>query len=246
MLLIGTFLAPRIPQPGGYHRFADHRMLLGIPHALNVLSNLAFLLVGGMGIAYVLKNRDLDARWSYFVLFLGVALTCFGSSYYHLDPGNARLVWDRLPMTLGFTGLLVATLSERVDARLERLLAPLIVYGFASIAYWHWTETRGVGDLRPYLIVQFAPLLLVPIVVLMFPAKFTRGQDIFIAVLFYALAKVVELGDDQVFAALGGTVSGHSLKHLLAAAGAYWLLRMLKHRVRLPAASSVEPVAAGV
>jgi hypothetical protein len=240
VLIVGTFLSPRLPQPGGYHTFADHRTLFGVPHALNVLSNLAFLAVGGVGIVYVLKHPELAARRSYFVLFLGVALTCFGSSYYHLGPGNERLVWDRLPMTLGFTGLFVAALCERVDVRLESLLAPLIVYGFATVAYWRWTETQQAGDLRPYLLLQFAPLLLVPLLVLLFPPKFSRGYDIFIAIGFYAFAKVVELGDDQVFAALGGLISGHSLKHLLAAFGVYWLLRMLKKREPV----TVAPVAA--
>jgi hypothetical protein len=230
MLVIGLFLQPRIPQPGGYHHFADVRSIAGIPHALNVLSNLGFLAVGIMGMFYAASTPHLHARWSYFVLFAGVALTCFGSSYYHWDPGNERLVWDRLPMTIGFTGLFVAILAERVHSRAPLLLVPLITFGLFSVAYWHWTERQGAGDLRPYLLVQFLPLLLIPVMLLLFTPKFTRGADIFVAIALYGLAKIVELGDDQVFAGLGGTISGHSLKHLLAALAVYWLLRMLQKR----------------
>jgi hypothetical protein len=90
-------------------------------------------------------------RWPYAALFAGTALTAIGSAYYHLAPGNWPLVWDRLPMTVGFMGLLTAVLAERVGHRIaRRLFVPLVVFGAASVAYWYRSEGRGAGDLRPY------------------------------------------------------------------------------------------------
>lgn len=43
-----------IPQPLSYHNFADTRRLLGIPRAFDVLSNLPFLIVGLLGMAFTL------------------------------------------------------------------------------------------------------------------------------------------------------------------------------------------------
>jgi hypothetical protein len=109
-----VFLLPPIPQSQAYHSFADQRTMLGIPRCLDVVSNAPFLLVGLLGIAFLIRRPAQDEpahfiesreRWHYFFFFLGVTLTSLGSSYYHLAPGNERLVWDRLPMTLGFMSL---------------------------------------------------------------------------------------------------------------------------------------------
>jgi len=59
------------------------------------------------------------------------------------------------------------------------------------------------------------------------PQRYTRGSDLAIVVGFYALAKVLETFDTPIFAA-GRIVSGHTLKHLAAAAAGYCILRMLQ------------------
>lgn len=226
-----------IPQPQSYHDFADRREFFGIPNFFDVVSNLPFLLIGLWGAALVLRRAALSEtfitpaeRWPYFILFLGVVLTCFGSGYYHLAPDNARLVWDRLPMTLGFMSLLAAVMAERIHLKLGlRSLAPLLVLGLASVVEWHWSEQRGEGDLRFYLMVQFFPLLAIPLLLALLPPRYTLGNYFIVALGFYGLAKVFEFFDREIFA-LGGVVSGHTLKHLTAAAAIWWLLRMLMKR----------------
>jgi hypothetical protein len=235
------YFVPRIPQPLAYHDFADQRTLLGIPNALNVLSNLPFLFVGVAGVLFIWRQPPYPAgrhfvsgaeRWPWLIFFFGVTLTCVGSSWYHLAPDNPRLVWDRLPMTLGFMSLFAVMLAERIDLRAGlRLLAPLLLAGLGSVLYWHWTELGGGGDLRPYAAVQFLPLLAIPLVLLLFPPRYTRAADIWVALAWYGLAKLLEGLDGHIYHLAGQIISGHSLKHLAAAASAWWLLRMLRRRV---------------
>ena len=244
VILVIAFQAP-IPQPQSYHDFADQRVFFGAPNCFDVLSNLPFLLVGLWGAVFALRRAQTGVgphatpsdtfitaaeHWPYLVLFLGVLLTCLGSAYYHLAPDNARLVWDRLPMTLGFMSLLAAVVAERINLKLGlRSLVPLLALGLASVVQWHLSEQRGEGDLRFYLMVQFFPLLAIPLLLVLLPPRYTRGSDLVIALGIYGLAKVFELLDREIFA-LAGVVSGHTLKHLTAAIAIWWLLRMLKKR----------------
>ena len=236
-----VFLLPPIPQDPAYHNFADQRRLAGIANALDVLSNVPFALVGGMGLLLVRSSRkglaDPRERWPYAVFFLGVLLTSPGSAYYHLAPDSGRLVWDRLPMALAFSALLAAVLTERVSARTGPwLLATLALLGMGSVAYWHWTELLGRGDLRPYILVQFYSLLALALILFLFPPRYNRGADFAVALALYGLAKIFELLDAPVYN-LGGLTSGHTLKHLIAAAAVYVLLRMLQHRKKLAGAN---------
>jgi hypothetical protein len=223
-------LIPPIPQDQAYHSFADQRGFFGMPNFLNVISNAPFLLTGVAGLVYVFGTGsrsflDPGERWAYVILFVGVALTCFGSGYYHAAPADQRLVWDRLPMTLGFMSFFSATISERINTRLgQLLLVPLVLIGGASVFYWDIS-----GDLRPYVGVQFYPLIAIPLATVLFKSRYTRGSDIALIIGFYAGAKVLEQLDAQILA-VGNIVSGHSLKHV-AAAGATWaILRMIKLR----------------
>jgi len=231
-----VFTRPPISQDPGYHWMADQRPLLGIPNCLNVLSNVPFLFVGLWGLAAVLRPgifRDPGERWAYVVLFCGAAVTCFGSSYYHLAPDNSRLVWDRLPMTLGFMGLLSAVIAERLSPALGKmLLIPLLLIGVGSVLYWNWTESHGVGDLRPYILVQFGSLLLVVLLLLLYPARYSGSACIWGALASYALAKVFEATDKPIFA-MGHIVSGHTLKHLAAAGGVAFLAAMVQARQKI-------------
>jgi len=252
--IAAVLLHGRIPQDPGYHLFADQRVLLGVRNCLNVLSNFPFLLVGTAGLWFVLRSvatkgansfLERKERWPYAVLFLGVALTCFGSSYYHLAPSNDRLVWDRVPMTLGFTGLLAAVIAERISVRAGlRLLFPLVVTGVWSVFYWHQTELAGKGDLRIYLLVQFLPVVAILLLMLLFPPRYTRGRDLLVVLGLYALAKSFELCDRQIFT-LGHVFSGHTLKHLAAVVSVYWILRMLERRAPREASVRTQPERGG-
>jgi Ceramidase len=231
----GALLVPPIPQDPAYHRFADDRTLLGVPNALDVLSNLPFTVVGILGIAAVLASHRISfgepaERRAYVVFFVGVLFTGLGSAYYHLAPDNDRLVWDRLPMMVAFMALLAAIVTERVGVREgTRLLVPFVTIGVGSVLQWHLTERAGAGDLRLYAVVQFLPLLVVPVLMGLYASRYTRGGDIIGVVLLYGLAKVFELSDAVVFE-MGRLVSGHTLKHLSAAAATWWVLRMLTKR----------------
>ena len=208
-------MAP-ITQDQGYHTFADTRPLLGIPNFWNVVSNLPFVAVGAAGLAWF--RRDAAAT----ALFVGILLTGFGSSYYHLAPDDGTLFWDRLPMTIGFMALLAGALGERFgEAAGRRALWPLLLLGAASLMWWRWT-----GDLRPYVWVQFYPCLVLPILYWWFPD--TTGTALLItAAAVYGPSKVFEYFDRAIYAASGDMVSGHTVKHLAAAAACYALLRYI-------------------
>ncbi len=233
--LVLIMALPPIAQDPAYHDFADRRGLLGIPGFLNIATNLAFLVVGAAGIILCATQKDLGARWAWLACFIGVALVCLGSSYYHFAPDNGTLVWDRLPMSVGFMGLLVAVLSEYVNPRLERiLLAPAILLGIGSVIYWHYTD-----DLRLYVLVQFLPLLLLPAIWLLFNSPYTHRGLLLLALAIYVVSKLAEYYDQAVFAATGNILSGHSLKHLLAALSLFVVYTMLRRRApRIPPARS--------
>lgn len=224
-----------IAQPADYHTFADQRALLGIANYMNVLSNLAFLLVGGLGVAALLRQSALPGgldtlRPAYLAFFAGALLIGLGSGWYHLAPDNARLVWDRLPMTVSFMALVAVVVGEHIDPRLgRRLLWPLIAIGVGSVLYWALGEARGQGDLRPYVLVQFLPLVLLPLILLLWRSAFGEARHLWVLIGLYALAKGFELADGALFAA-GGLISGHSLKHLAAAVAMAMLLRALLRR----------------
>ena len=241
-----VFCLPPIPQDLSYHTFADDRTMLGIPNFQNVASNLPFLVVGGLGLRLLLRRDAVRPggpvlepaeRWPLVVLFAGVLLTGFGSSWYHLAPDNDRLVWDRLPMTVAFMGFFASMIAERIGVRAGTwLLGPLVWLGFASVLNWHMGEQRDAGDLRLYGFVQFYPLVTIPLMLYLFPARYTRSGDVIIALAWYFLAKVLEAGPvDRGLYDMGHLTSGHALKHLAAALGAYWLFLMVRNRRPVPA-----------
>lgn len=133
-------------------------------------------------------------------------------------------------MTIAFMSLFTFIIAERISLSAgRRLFLPLLAVGVGSVVYWHLGELHGGGDLRFYALVQFFPLLAIPLMLVLFPPRYTRTADLFGVVGWYVLAKIFELFDAQIFA-LGEFVSGHTLKHLASALAAYWILRMLRTR----------------
>jgi len=223
-----VFVAP-ISQPLAYHGFSDPRGWLGIPNFGDVVSNVPFVIVGLYGLWVVSKRTDpgtwsQDARLPLVVFFIGVALVGPGSAYYHWAPDNATLFWDRLPMTVGFMGLLSAVIWDRIGMR--PALPVLVVVGVLSAVYWHITD-----DLRAYILVQFLPVLLIPLIMGLWPhGKWITWRAILWAFVFYALAKLTEHFDAEVLALLGESVSGHTIKHLFAAMGPLAVALSLRHQ----------------
>lgn len=233
--IVVALFVPAVPQDPAFHDFADKRLWLGVPNFGDTVSNLGFLVVGLLGLYRILgpDRKVLFAQASdaipYVVTFFSVTLVTVGSGYYHFGPENMTLMWDRLPITLAFMGIFSAVVADRIDRRAGLLLLPvLLIAGVGSVLYWHFTELAGHGDLRPYGITQFFPMVVIPLIVYLFrPGRYTDGQSIAWIFGFYVLAKVFEVLDHQVFNVLGGLVSGHSLKHLAAAMASYVLLRMV-------------------
>lgn len=239
MIVAVLLLVDPIPQSPAYHAFADARAFLGISNFWNVLSNLPFLWVGAAGLIAIHRQRlqlaDEHLVTAYWVFFYGIALTAFGSGWYHLAPSNASLAWDRLPMTIGFAGMLTIIVCDLVSVRAGRLLLwPMLAVGAGSVLYWVYTESIGAGDLRPYALVQFLPMLLIMMILIQHRRETARTRVYWLMLGWYVLAKVLEYFDAQIFAA-GELLSGHSLKHVAAAMAPWVLLRALqKATVRAP------------
>lgn len=234
--VVALLYSGRIPQDPTYHNFSDSKTYFSVPNALNVLSNIPFILVGFYGVfslmwgkltsSTLIKSNEL----AYWVLFLGTAFVGFGSSYYHLSPSNETLVWDRLPMTIAFMSLYSIIICEFVSVKYCRAtLIFLLMSGTISVLYWWYTESHGVGDLRYYIVVQFFPVITIPIILLFFRSKFTLVSAYWVLLLLYVLAKLVEYFDHQIHGALS-VLSGHSIKHIFPAIGILYLLHAYKTR----------------
>lgn len=239
IVLIGVVLfLPPYPQDPGYHVFADTRLVCYVPRFGDVVSNIAFVSVGLLGLwaltgvrARVIFKRPLDAV-PYLTFYAGVALTGFGSAYYHWEPTTDRLFWDRLPMTLAFTSLTAAFVADRLDQTIgvTRVLPILAAIGVTSLLYWRWTESVGAGDLRLYGLIQFGPFIFLPALNRLFPDRcYTDGRFLFAMIVVYGLAIFLEKADHQVFELTGGLISGHTLKHFFAGAACLGPLAMLQN-----------------
>lgn len=225
---------PPIPQDPAYHAFADCTALFTVPNFWNVASNAPFLVAGVFGLWALPKLQPQLATSSYLVFCLGAMLVGIGSAYYHYAPTSDTLVWDRLPMTIAFMGLFSIVIEDRASTRLgRRLLWPLVFVGISSVLYWDWTELQGRGDLRAYGLVQFLPMLLIPLMLITGKGGGLRAPWLGAALGSYVLAKLAEHFDAAIYAATG-FVSGHSLKHVLGALAVLWAL-LAMHQPPMPA-----------
>ena len=229
---IVAFIDP-IAQNPGYHGFADKNVFADIPNFLNVISNLPFVIIGIYGLTLVAKAKPLQSfAIMYSILFAGIIFTGFGSGYYHYHPDSNTLVFDRLPMTLVFMSFLSATISECINVKAGiRVLFPLLILGIVSVLWWHHTEVIGNGDLRFYGLVQFYPVIFIPLILLLFPsAEYNKGTRLFIwIIVWYVIAKIFEEYDKEIFN-LTGIVSGHSLKHLAASVSTWYIALIFKRK----------------
>lgn len=237
-----------IHQPEGYHDFADQTLIWGVPHFCDVTSNLGFALAAFWGWMRIAPNREhpeLCHGYAGYRLFLaGLFLTALGSTWYHLAPDNARLVWDRLPIALACAGLLAGVLGDVRGRNGRDLTTWLALAAIASVAWWYFTDLAGAGDLRPYLLLQALPILLIPLWQWIYKAPAADRLAFGGALAIYIVAKLTELNDHAI-AALLGPLTGHTLKHLLATGAATLIVGRLVFRVRAqrPACAAACPPA---
>jgi len=247
-MTVVAFLLDPYPQDPGYHCLADDREILGIPHVGDVVSNLAFLLVGIAGLMFVLgpKGRTLlkapGERLPYGAFFAALVLVTWGSTYYHWAPSNGPLFWDRLPITIGFMALLAAFIADRIDLGWGvRALPVLMILGAAVTYQWLLSEgteplscdDAGRGDLRFYILLQAVAVVSIVLMCWLFPARNTNIRYVWLMLLWYGIGKVLEFPAVDVWVyGLRGWVSGHTLKHLVSAVATYMVLAMLMEKSR--------------
>jgi len=240
---IGPIVAVALMHPvirgPGFHRYADARDWLGIPHVGDVLSNLPFVIVGIVGLVLsrtvTLVPRGLVQL--FFAAVLGIGL---GSAAYHVHPMDATLVFDWMPIGIALSWLTALVLADRVDRRLGTIAAFVLPLAAATSVVWWWAGggTAG-GDMRWYVVLQLLFVVLVPVIVVLYPKGALSRTDLLLGVACFIAARLLHAGDRRILEATG--VSGHALKHLAAGVAAYFVLRAIA-RARpaaetLPAAS---------
>jgi hypothetical protein len=223
-LVFGVFIA----QHSDYHAFADQRSLLNLPFAADVLSNLPFAFVGAFGLAlmaqqnYIAEHKIQLRLFS--LSFWGLILTAAASSFYHFSPNNFGLSIDRLGMTSAFAGIIGLAVATRVSDR-AGLASALAILILAPVSIMHWHQT---GNLLLWSLLQGGGIL--ALILLALRPTETKSISIQLGwiIALYVLAKVLELSDHQIYEWSQQTISGHSLKHLAAAAAAWPLIQALR------------------
>jgi len=236
-----TFTFPPIPQDQQYLLFADNRSFWGIPNFGDVVSNVPFSLVGVLGLLALGRHWKDKTRFTnqleavpFFFVFIGLILLGPCSTYFHLAPSNDTLVWDRLPMTLVFMAFFSTIIAERIHLKSGLVLLPvLLVVGGGSVIYWSVTESAGQGDLRAYALVQFLPILIIPVIFILFKPKYTGGRYLIEVIAWYGLAKIFELLDHRIYALTLNLMSGHTAKHLAAALAVFGLVKYIRYRQKV-------------
>jgi len=227
LMVICFAVMPPIAQDPRYHAFADGRTLHGVPNFWNVISNVPFFVVALYGVKNFRSRIAFVEPWeriAYCALLAGTAAVGVGSTYYHLHPDDVRLFWDRLPMTVVFMSLVATTIGERVRMKAGKLLLlPLILLGLGTVLYW-----RSSGDLRPYCVVQFGSMLAVPLLLALFPPRYSATGCLWCTVIFYVLAKIVELLDHEIASVVA--TGGHPWKHFAAAGALFLYVNAVAHR----------------
>ncbi|KGJ99037.1 hypothetical protein [Thalassotalea sp. ND16A] len=233
-VILFFIFTPALSQSIEYHSFADQGNFYAIPNTLNVLSNLPFIAVGLYALSKISNNStrlfDHHLALNYQLFFAGLIATGIGSSFYHLNPTNFTLIFDRLGIAFSFMAIFSALLGEFVSVKLgKKCLLPFIFIGIASVIYWGISEHFQQGDLRGYLLVQYLPMIILPIIVLTKTWPYTDKNQCFTLITIYFIAKLCELFDNELYAVIQ-IVSGHTLKHLFAAFAGYWVYWILIHR----------------
>ena len=232
LAIAAACFGPSVAQFDHYHAFADQRHLLGLPCALDVLSNLPFALFGGWGLLRLRApgaSQPTGAQRPLATLFFaGLMLTALCSGWYHLRPDDAGLAIDRLGMVSAFAGLLGLAAADRISAR-AGLWTAVAVLALGPVSVFVWVSS---GNLLPWAMLQGGGMLLIALLALRKPVAGAWGLPLAVVIAWYVLAKALELGDHLVFDLTHGLVSGHSLKHVAAAMAAWPVISLMHNGVR--------------
>lgn len=235
--LIAAYLIPPLAQDPSYHNFADQRTLHGVANYWNSLSNLLFILIGLFGLyssSRTLPHSPIDKLQTMYTLFFtGAILVGFGSAFYHLNPSNDTLVWDRLPMTISFMTFFSIIIAQYISLKAGKLIFyPMLVVGVIAVLYWHKTEQLAVGDIRPYAVIQFLPMILIPFILVLFGKSQQYTSYIWAVLIAYLLSKLSENFDMQIYE-YTTHISGHSLKHLIASSGVLFFYLYFRKQIQI-------------
>ncbi len=221
---------PQIPTSGHSHvhthghAFVDARNFFGIPNCLDVISNIPFLFAGVWGLVLLSRRALPDAMHrAAQVFFIGLILTCFGSSVYHWAPSDFGLMIDRLGMAVAFAGVISFAAGSRLGASVARQATPvlLMLAPLAAVAAY------SLHNVLPWAVVQFGGVALIAWLA-MLPKREGSALNLWALIAWYALAKLLEAQDAAVFELSQGIVSGHSLKHLAACMAAWPVIAACK------------------
>jgi hypothetical protein len=222
------------------HPFVDARALGPLPNAVDVLSNLPFALFGAWGLWRLGRcSAVLPApqRLAAGVFFTGLLCTFAGSSYYHWAPDALGLMLDRIGMGVAFAGVLGLAVAERVSAR----AAAATTFVTCVSAMLAAATCAATGNVLPWACIQFGGMALVLAAAFLKPEHRAVGVRWLPLIALYALAKLLEAGDEWVFHATGELVSGHSLKHVAASLAVLPVLAALRGAARLHNAKPARP-----
>jgi hypothetical protein len=230
VFLVGAVLQLIYPlaQAAGYHHFADCRAFGPVRNAADVLSNLIILLAGLVNLAWVVKHaRQRPVQLSGMaVAAVGLVLTSAGSAYYHFTPSDATLIWDRLPIAIVFAGIL-AMLWSSVTGRSAGWASTLLLVAGSAGSVLYWAES---GSLWPYALLQFGGMA--GLAGLTIFRKVDNPSAWAFVIGWYALAKIFEMYDFQVWLLTGNLFAGHAIKHVTSGFAGLALLGVVSKSTR--------------
>ncbi|MDQ3190989.1 MAG: alkaline phytoceramidase [Bacteroidota bacterium] len=230
LLLIGP-----IAQNQEYHDFTDKRMFFGIPNFMDVITNIPFLFIGIAGLIVVFNSgsKKHTLKKICFTLFIGFVLLCFGSGYYHYTPSDFPLVFDRIPIAIIFMSFFSIFIYDYIGNYTGlRSFYFLNFIGIASVIYWYFSGITGNGDLRLYALVQFYPVIAIPLILIFYKHPFNYTREVILIFIAFGIAKITEGLDEQIYS-ITGFISGHSIKHIFMTIAGVFLVFMIKKRLKM-------------
>lgn len=239
LLMVGLFLISMIGQAlgmfhlsGHYHEFIDSRGFFGIDRFFDTVSNIGFLIVGALFVKEIFLKDQKD--FNLILIAIGSILVFFGSSFYHLLPTDARLLWDRLPISMVFAGILSYSLFANnliPEKYKNKFNVGYLLFSICSVVFWYVGSLQQQTWLGPYVFVQFGGILTLIYIALKGENK-SFNKKIWAVLMWYILAKLCEHFDQSIFNLTHELFSGHTLKHVFAAIALYyWFPKESKEKV---------------